>query len=123
MPSASILVVDDNPVILENMGLALVAAGYDVATAGDGLAALDLLEAQPVDLVVSDVVLPRLDGRALYQRVREDPRWEGLPFLFITGHELQIGEAQGWHLEPCLCKPIQPEQLLAAVQHRLTLAD
>ncbi len=123
MPGARILIVDDNAAIRENLGLALAAAGYEVATARDGLAALDVLEACPVDLVVSDVVMAGLDGRALYERARQDPRWAALPFLFITGHEPHIGGNGGWHPWPCLGKPIQPEELLAAVQRRLMPAE
>ncbi|MGD8737233.1 MAG: response regulator, partial [Anaerolineae bacterium] len=66
----SILVVDDQPEILENLALVLEAEGYHVVTAADGLEALKALEATAVDLILADIAMPRLNGYQLYERVR-----------------------------------------------------
>ena len=78
-----ILVVDDQPDLLENIGLALESAGYQVLTAGDGVEALAVLQSQPVDLILADIAMPRMNGYQLYERVRENVQWVAIPFLFL----------------------------------------
>lgn len=121
---ASILVVDDQPDILDNIGLALEARGYRVLTAHDGLEALDVLASQPVDLIVADIAMPRLNGYQLYERVQANPRWAIIPFIFLTARALDSDIRYGKELgvDDYLTKPIQPEDLLAAVQGRLRRA-
>ena len=70
----SILVVDDQPEILENLALVLELEGYQVLTASDGVEALGVLESRPVDLILADIAMPRMNGYQLYGRVRENPR-------------------------------------------------
>jgi len=70
-PSATVLVVDDEPAIRETIALFLEAEGYAVRTAPDGLAALAALEQDGIDLVLSDVRMPRLDGIALTHRLHQ----------------------------------------------------
>ncbi len=121
---ATILVVDDQPGILENLDLLLTAEGYGVLTARDGLEALDVLESEPVDLIVADIAMPRLNGYQLYERVREKPEWLTIPFLFLTARAMDSDIRYGKELgvDDYLTKPIQPEDLLAAVQGRLRRA-
>jgi len=121
---ASILVVDDQPEILENLALMLEVEGYRVVTANDGLEALDSLESEPVDLILADIAMPRLNGYQLYERVRENPQWAMIPFLFLTARALDSDIRYGKELgvDDYLTKPIQPEDLLAAVSGRLRRA-
>jgi len=123
-PGASILVVDDQPELLENLALVLEAEGYQTYTAGDGVEALELLETQPVDLILADIAMPRLNGYQLYERVRENPRWLAIPFIFLTARAMDSDIRYGKELgvDDYLTKPIQPEDLLAAVQGRLRRA-
>jgi DNA-binding response OmpR family regulator len=121
---ASILVVDDQPTLLESLGFALKATGYEVLTASDGLEALTVLQSQPVDLIVADIVMPRLNGYQLYECVRANPDWLAIPFMFLTGRKLDSDVRYGKELgvDDYLTKPIQPEDLLAAVQSKLRQA-
>jgi two-component system response regulator VanR len=121
---ATILVVDDQPEILENLALVLEAEGYQVLTAADGLKALERLEAQPVDLVVADIAMPRLNGYQLYERVRQNPAWLAVPFIFLTARAMDSDIRYGKELgvDDYLTKPIQPEDLLAAIHGRLRRA-
>jgi len=66
--AASILVVDDQLALRDNVRQALEEAGYQVLSAGDGLEALSALQAQPVDLIVADIAMPRVNGyiKSLY---------------------------------------------------------
>lgn len=122
--AATILVVDDQPEIVENLALILESEGFYVLTAGDGLQALAAMQSQPVDLIVADIAMPRMNGYQLYERVRENPRWVVVPFLFLTARAMDSDIRYGKELgvDDYLTKPIQPEDLLAAVQGRLRRA-
>ncbi|MEM7348717.1 MAG: response regulator transcription factor [Chloroflexota bacterium] len=120
----TILVVDDQPDLLESIELTLVSMGYHVLTANDGLDALNLLKNEAVALIVADIAMPRLNGYQLYEQVRENPAWVSIPFLFLTARALdsdvRYGKALG--VDDYLTKPIEPEDLLAAVQGKLRRA-
>jgi DNA-binding response OmpR family regulator len=124
-PQATILVVDDQPEILDNLELLLEAEGFQVLTARDGIEALALLQSQPVDLILADIAMPRMNGYQLHERVRENPQWVAVPFLFLTARALDSDIRYGRELgvDGYLTKPIQPEDLLATVQGRLRRAQ
>lgn len=123
--SAAILVVDDQPEILENLALVLELEGYAVLTARDGVEALAVLEAHTVDLILADIAMPRMNGYQLYERVREDPHCVTVPFVFLTARamdsDIRYGKTLG--VDDYLTKPIQPEDLLASVHGRLRRAQ
>ena len=123
--SASILVVDDQPEILENLALVLELEGYEVLVARDGAEALAVLEARTVDLILADIAMPRMNGYQLYERVREDPRCVTIPFVFLTARAMDSDIRYGKELgvDDYLVKPIQPEDLLASVYGRLRRAQ
>ncbi|MGZ4549728.1 MAG: response regulator, partial [Blastococcus sp.] len=83
----TILLVDDEPAITDNLAPLLRRAGFEVVVAHDGPAALDRVRAQPPDLVVLDVLLPGMDGRAVLRHVREEQRQ--VPIILLT----QVGES------------------------------
>jgi len=118
---ASILVVDGCPALLASLELTLAAAGYQVLTARDGVEALSVLHSQSVDLILTEIAMPKMDGHQLYERVRENPQWVTIPFLFLTARAMDNGIrcARELSVDDYLSKPIQPEDLLAAVQDRL----
>jgi DNA-binding response OmpR family regulator len=123
--SASILVVDDQPALLENLALVLELEGYEVLKARDGVEALAVLESRLVDLILADIAMPRMNGYQLYERVRRDPRCVTVPFVFLTARaldsDIRFGKELG--VDDYLTKPIQPEDLLAAVHGRLRRAQ
>ena len=85
LPSAAtILVVDDEPVVRAFLERALTRAGWHVVTAADGLAALACLAETPVDLVLCDAVMPRMDGLSLCRRLRADPARARLPIVVMS---------------------------------------
>jgi DNA-binding response OmpR family regulator len=80
----TILLVDDHLPLLRNMAFLLEIAGFDVISATDGVEALNILEDQTPDLVISDVKMPRVDGYGLLKAIRNDVRWHNLPFIFAS---------------------------------------
>ena len=83
-----------------------------------------MLKTQPVDLILADIAMPRMNGYQLYEQVRRDPRWVLIPFVFISARALdsdvRYGKALG--VDDYLIKPFQLEDLLAVVAGRLRRA-
>ena len=79
-----ILVVDDSPPRRRLLASLLAAAGHEVVGAGNGADALEMLAAETVDAIVSDVKMPRMDGFQLCHALRRDARWARLPFIFYS---------------------------------------
>ncbi|MET9225784.1 chemotaxis protein CheB [Lentzea sp. NPDC003310] len=118
----SVLVVDDNP-DMRNYLRHLLQEHYDVHTAGDGEEALVRLAGHRVDLILSDVVLPHLDGLRLIEHVRADPALRATPIILLTAlgttSQTLRGLATGAH--DYLVKPFAAKELLARVEAQLAL--
>ena len=82
-----ILVVDDNKGFLKVMGELLKDSGYEVVLAEDGKQARELFEEQHVDLIISDVFMPTLDGSRFHSYIREFTDYSDIPFIFISGFD------------------------------------
>jgi CheY-like chemotaxis protein len=113
----SILVVDDDPSVRLVFRLILESGGYAVSEARDGIAALILIKDRLPDLVITDMVMPRLDGRELIERLRADGRSARIPVLAVTGNADMKEQMSGadWMLD----KPVDRAILLAAVRSLL----
>lgn len=122
---ASILVVDDEPRLLEGIRLILEAEGYPVLTALDGIEALAVLQSQPVNLILADIAMPRMNGYQLYERVCENPQWVAIPFVFLTARAMDSDIRYGRELgvDEYLTKPFESEDLLAVVRGKLRRAQ
>ena len=110
-----ILVVDDEPAIVQLCTKILERAGYDVAGAPNGARALELLQAEPFDLLVADFRMPGLNGlEVLTEGLRLRP---GLRSLLMTGHGTQevVQEAFRLGVKDVAFKPFTPEELLRVV--------
>ena len=117
-----ILIVDDEPAILEAMAILLADEGYPVQTAPSGQVALEMIDYEPPDLLITDVLMPGLDGWALLARVRE--RTPDLPVIVISAIERRDTRQREVLITDhtvFLRKPFALETLLALV-HRLTAA-
>jgi len=91
----SILLADDSLTTRTLERIILEGAGYDVVAAGDGIEAWQLLQDHPVDLVVSDVEMPRLDGVGLCERIRASQRFAELPLVLVTALDTERDRARG----------------------------
>jgi DNA-binding response OmpR family regulator len=79
-----ILLVEDHTPLLRNMTFLLEVAGYAVVTATDGAQALEILQNQLPDLIVSDIEMPNKDGYELLRQVRAKKTWNSIPFIFMS---------------------------------------
>jgi CheY-like chemotaxis protein len=82
-----ILLVDDNEDYLMLMKDILYANGYSVTTASDGVEACEVLDTNDIDLIISDIKMPRLDGIKLHAFARETDKYKDTPFIFISGYK------------------------------------
>lgn len=80
----TVLVVDDSATTRLQLSVALNSAGYEVLEARDGLEALRILEQCDVAMVITDVIMPRLDGLELVKRVRAEGRYRSIPIVVLT---------------------------------------
>jgi DNA-binding response OmpR family regulator len=119
--AVSILVVDDEPNLRSSIRHTLEMVGYLVLTASDGEQALALLQSHPVDLILADIAMPGMNGYQLYERVRENPQWMAVPFIFLTARAMDSDIRYGKELgaDDYLVKPIGPQDLLATIRGKL----
>jgi DNA-binding response OmpR family regulator len=124
-PTASVLIVDDEPDLLENIGLALEGENYRILTASNGVEALQILQSRPVDLILADIAMPDMNGYQLYERVRQNMDWISIPFIFLTARTMDSDIRYGKELgvDDYLAKPIRAADLLAVVRGKLRRAQ
>ena len=115
--AASILAVDDSASMRQMVSFTLKGAGYDVVEASDGVEALNIAKTRAVNLVITDVNMPNMDGISLIKELRALPGYRFTPLLMLTtesgADKKQQGKAAGatgW-----IVKPFNPDQLLKTV--------
>ncbi|NTU78091.1 MAG: response regulator [Chloroflexales bacterium] len=118
----TILVVDDYSPNHRLMSFVLEQSGYAVVSAFDGLHALECLDTMPINLIVTDLTMPRLDGMGLIARVRSDARFNGMPIIMVTasGKEADAVKAAGIGVDAFLTKPVDSEDLARTVSMLVT---
>src|SRR5262245_44066614 len=125
-----ILVAEDDPEARELLLLLLEGGEYSLLEAADGMEALDLLRTEQPDLLITDIVMPRMDGYELVRRLREDDRTAHTSVIFCSAsyHEREVREmARSLGVQSTLAKPFDHETVRtvvdAALAARLSLAD
>jgi DNA-binding response OmpR family regulator len=110
-----LLLVDDDPIIVELLQLRLEAQGYEVHTASDGEKAYDAYQACKPHLIICDVVMPRVDGPTFCRRMRAEHI--DVPFLFLTakGQPRDKVEVLSAGADDYLVKPFDPQELAARI--------
>jgi PleD family two-component response regulator len=118
---ASILLVDDDETILDYVNNALLEQGYDVITATNGKEALQRINEAIPDLVVSDVVMPEMDGLSLLKALRSEKSTNSIPILLLTTKGSIKDKVEGLQLgaDDYLTKPFDLEELMARVQSKI----
>ncbi len=113
-----ILIVDDEPNIVISLEYLMKREGYEVATAGDGEAALEALATAAPDLVILDVMLPKMNGFEVCRRMRADPRWRGTRVLMLTakGRDTEVQKGLGLGADLYVTKPFSTKELVAQVR-------
>lgn len=114
---ATILTVDDSPSVRQMIKLVLGPAGHTVLEAGDGAEGLAKAKANPINMVITDLNMPVMNGLELIRALRQVPTIVGIPIVFLTTEsndalkqEAKAAGATGW-----ITKPFKPDQLLAVV--------
>ncbi len=127
-PGAKILIIDDNPDIVETMKIVLESKNYQVNSAADGRQGLERLQKEKPDLIILDIMMTRMDeGFEVCRQLKKDPEYKDIPILMLTALKEQTGfdftaEAgdKTWlPVEDYVDKPIQPDKLLATVERLL----
>jgi CheY-like chemotaxis protein len=124
MPAEVILIVDDDPISLAVAKLVLAHSGFAVQTAGDGPAALELLQTLQPDVILSDIQMPRMDGYELARRVREIPRLRETPMIALTAFATKASEQSAYAagFTDYMTKPVNTTGLAAAIRTLLERA-
>ena len=117
-----VLIVDDEPRYLRLLDANLRTEGYEVVTANDGQQAIDVFSSQPIDLILLDIMMPRLDGFAACQRIRE---FSNVPIIILTAKGEEQDRVKGLDMgaDDYLVKPFSATELLARVRAVLRRAQ
>jgi two-component system, chemotaxis family, CheB/CheR fusion protein len=119
--SARILVVEDDPLVAQMLQMFLGRGGYQVAMAEHGRKALEVLEQEPVDLILMDLKMPVMDGYEATRSIRQREEWRKLPIIALTAHARPEDKAQclAAGMNDFLSKPIDMQQLYSAIEAHL----
>jgi two-component system, OmpR family, alkaline phosphatase synthesis response regulator PhoP len=119
-----ILLVDNENDIVEFLQYNLEKEGFDVIPAYDGMEALEKIKHKP-DLVILDIMMPKLDGFEVYKKIRENNRYKDIPIIFLTAKSGEIDEIKGLELgaSDYIQKPISPKKLIARVKSNLRKSE
>lgn len=125
MAGARILAVDDSPTVLEMIKAILEAGGYEVITAADGDEALKTARAESPDLILLDVMLPKLDGYRVCRLLKFDAKYKSIPIIMLTAKTEEQSMATGIRTgaNQYLTKPVEPNTLLEAVAGELARVE
>ena len=113
----TVLIVDDSATIRQVVGMTLKGAGYEVMEACDGKDALRKLDGKKINLIISDVNMPNMDGISFVKEAKKLANYKFTPVIMLTTEsqdsKKQEGQAAG--AKAWVVKPFQPDQMLAAV--------
>ena len=113
----TILVVDDERHIVRLVQVNLERAGYEVTTAYDGVEALEAIQSELPDMIILDVMMPRMDGFETLKKLRADDKSKEIPVIMLTAKAQDADIFKGWSsgVDSYLTKPFSPRELLAFV--------
>ncbi len=119
--SGHLLLVDDEPGLREAVQAYLEDSGFEVDVASNAREGLELAQRRQPDLVISDIMMPQVDGYQFLKQLREDPRFQALPVVFLTARGMTGDRIQGYQAgcDAYLSKPFDPDELVAIVGNLL----
>jgi DNA-binding NarL/FixJ family response regulator len=120
-----LLLIDDDPNLILLVQDYLEFRGYAVITAENGREALDILKEEIPDMIICDVMMPEMDGYSFVKNVRENPRTEWIPVLFLSAKGQSQDRVKGLNTgaDVYMVKPFEPEELVAQVESTLKQAS
>jgi len=121
LANETILVIEDDSSVRTLLSKALAGKGYQVETSEDGLEGLTRLESLRPDLIIVDIMMPRLDGMTFVRAIKQHERTQPIPVIFLTAKNDPKTMIQGINLGArfYVTKPFQIDELLAKVQKAL----
>ncbi len=116
--SQSVLIVDDEPNILLSLQFLMRKAGYDVRTAKDGEEALVEISRAAPDLVLLDVMMPKIDGFSICQRIKANPEWKDVRIIMLTARGRDVEREKGLALgaDDYITKPFSTKDAITRVE-------
>lgn len=116
-----LLLVDDEPGLREAVQAYLEDSGFTVDAAANAQAGWEQLEQHLPDLIISDIMMPQVNGYQFLEKLRQDPRFRELPVIFLTARGMTKDRIQGYHagVDAYLPKPFDPDELVAIVENIL----
>ena len=121
VPAANVLLVDDDPVILKLLQVNFEMEGFNVSTANDGVEGLEKARAERPDIVLLDIMMPRMDGLQVTKALKGDPETKDIPIILLSAKaqasDIQAGKDIG--ADDYLTKPFDPLELLERVNELL----
>ncbi|HEY9697940.1 MAG TPA: response regulator transcription factor [Trichocoleus sp.] len=119
--AGQLLLVDDEPGLRQAVQAYLEEEGFTVHVASNAREGWELLQQYSPELVISDIMMPQVDGYQFLQQMREDPRYESLPVVFLTARGMTTDRIQGYNAgcDAYLSKPFDPDELVAIVTNLL----
>jgi CheY-like chemotaxis protein len=113
-----ILVVEDEAIIVELLTVVLEDAGYSVSSARDGEEALQRLAQEQPDLILCDIMMPRMDGVQFYRALRSESAWRAIPFIFMSAVKARLPQENEEQVA-FVPKPFDLDHLLELIGERL----
>lgn len=122
MTKPIILIVDDDTILLESIADLLLLSDFHVLTASNGAEALQILNHERPDCIISDVMMPELDGYGLLEAIRSSDRWFAIPVILITAYDRPFSGNAATDSVPnaVLSKPFDVDQLLRTIRESLS---
>ncbi|PSO50386.1 MAG: DNA-binding response regulator [Cyanobacteria bacterium SW_9_44_58] len=120
--ATKLLLVDDKPGLREAVEAYLEDEGFIIQVASNANEGWELIQQQPPDLVITDIMMPQVDGYQFLEKLRNDPRYKGLPVVFLTAKGMTADRIKGYEsgCDAYLSKPFDPEELVAIVKNLLS---
>jgi two-component system cell cycle response regulator len=112
----TVLLAEDDRALRRFLEIVLVRAGYQVYSAADGLEAMQLVLAHPIDIVVTDAMMPNLSGHELCRFLRNSPTLAHLPVILLSALERQETSSESDQADAFLAKPVSGEILIECIE-------
>jgi two-component system, OmpR family, alkaline phosphatase synthesis response regulator PhoP len=121
MSKGKILVVDDEIYIVHILDFSLGMEGYDVVTALDGEQALEKIKTEKPDLIVLDIMMPKLDGYEVCKTIKSDPATKQIPVILLSAKGRNVDQKMGFDVgaDDYITKPFSPRKLVERINQLL----
>jgi len=121
----NVLLIEDDRIVRENTAEILQFANYEVTTASNGKMGVKSVLSDPPDIIICDIMMPKLDGYGVYKILASKKKHKDIPFIFLTSKSNHLDRRKGMELgaDDYLTKPFEESELLSAIEIRLQKAN